>query len=224
MELDHIFVFIDNHETAEAIGQALKLTETYRRRRPGQGTSNICYCFDNAYLELLVMDTPEEARAPDILRTGLFARAQWPRLGTCPLGIAWRLDFGEAQSHVATWPYRPAYLPTGQQIPVATESDDPLGPMLFQSPGTQAPADWPNERRGDLQNKAGFRRIVRAIISYPATYLPGPTLQHIARKTNVTLRPGGDGWRLSLQVSRLDGGVAELPVLAGESDLAGCRG
>ena len=37
------------------------LRESFRRDHPGQGTTNVCCCFDNAYLELLWLHDPAAA-------------------------------------------------------------------------------------------------------------------------------------------------------------------
>lgn len=48
LELDHIFVFIRPDGPEAARLEAIGLVESYRRDHPGQGTSNVCYCFENA--------------------------------------------------------------------------------------------------------------------------------------------------------------------------------
>jgi hypothetical protein len=53
VELDHIFLMV-RPGALEASGLARAgLCESFRRDHPGQGSSNLCYCFDNAHLELL---------------------------------------------------------------------------------------------------------------------------------------------------------------------------
>ncbi len=135
MQLDHVFLFVRDLKAAEEIGRSLGLTETYRRDHVGQGTANICYCFENAFLELLVLTDRSQAESPAIARTGLARRASWRETGACPVGIAWRRDRQEAPPSFSTWQFRPPYLPDGMHIPVADESDDPTVPLLFQSPG-----------------------------------------------------------------------------------------
>lgn len=213
MELDHVFLFIDDLRVAEALGQSLGLVETYRRVHAGQGTANICYCFENAFLELLVLTDADEASSAAIARTGLLQRADWRELRTCPLGIAWRLDHQEAPPAFPTWPFRPPYLPATRAIPVAVESDNLAAPLLFQSPGTEAPAAWAPERRGTLQTAAGLRRIVQVLLSSPKGFRPGPTLTGVLAATGGLIEEGrGRDWSLRLRVSRHDGGETILAI------------
>lgn len=51
--IDHIFMLVDPGGPEIAQMTELGLLETYRRVHTGQGTRNICYCFDNMFLELL---------------------------------------------------------------------------------------------------------------------------------------------------------------------------
>ena len=210
MDLDHIFVIIEPDGREIARMDELGFVPTYRRKHPGQGTENVCYAFDNLYLELLWICAAEEARSAAIGRTGLYERSRWRADGTCPFGIAWR---GEA-AEIAVWDYRPPYLPAGMSIAVACEGDDPRRPMLFRSPGSVAPADWPAERRGGLQRDAGYR-AVRDTALYPPTGVEaGPALRTLERETVLSLRqPRAAGYRLDLTIERTDGGadVLSLP-------------
>ena len=174
MELDHLFVFTEPgggalRERLEAAG----LVETYRRRHPGQGTANICYVFDDAFLELLWVVDEAECRAPRTARTGLWERSRWRTDGTCPFGVALRGTKGEAMPF-PTWAYGPIYLPAGASLPVATLSDDPRQPLVFQAPGGGPPATWDPERRGAAQRPAyaGVSFILRGPASPALAQLP----------------------------------------------------
>ena len=73
VELDHVFVMVrPGAPEAEAAALARAgLCESFRRDHPGQGTTNLCCCFDNAYLELLWLNNPAEALAPPAARLQL---------------------------------------------------------------------------------------------------------------------------------------------------------
>lgn len=215
LEIDHVFLFIEPDGPEIEALQRLGLAETYRRAHPGQGTANACFAFDNLYLELLWLTSEAEARSPAIARTCLWERSQWRTLGTCPFGIAVRGDL--ASAGVPTWDYRPPYLPPGMGIPVATDSDDPMQPMLFVSPGREAPHDWPAERRGRLQRDAGWSEARGLTLQLAEGVAPCAALVSLAALSGLTLRPGeGAAQGLSLDLVGLDGSVAStLAIPAG---------
>lgn len=139
MQLDHVFCFVDDIETASNALMRLGLEESFRRRHPGQGTANVCFCFENAYLELLAIADRSEACAPAIAATKLWDRSQWRSNGANPFGISFRLTGKSEAIPFPTWDYRPPYLPDGMSIPVAVASDDLALPFVFRSPGSLPP-------------------------------------------------------------------------------------
>lgn len=163
MELDHVFFFVPPGGGALRRELAQRgWNETYERAHVGQGTANVCYAFDNAFLELIWLTDEAEARSAAIRRTGLLQRAQWRSLGTCPVGIAYRLTSEEA-APFETWDFRPPYLPQGMSIPMAVETEDPHRALVFQSPGRDAPAAWPASRQNGLQRSSGRTRLALEI-------------------------------------------------------------
>lgn len=200
VETDHLFLFVEPEGPEIEALQHLGLTETYRRSHPGQGTANVCFAFDNLYLELLWLTSEAEARSPGISRTGLWERSQWVRSGACPLGVAVRGDL--AGAGLPTWDYRPPYLPKGMSIPVACAGDDQTLPMVFVSPGNQQPADWPEARRGALQRSAGFGKVLSVELGLPASAAKAPSLGALASTVpvlNFSPRPDrGHHLRLAL--------------------------
>lgn len=188
LEIDHIFMFIEPDGPEIDALKRQGLTETYRRAHPGQGTANVCFAFNNLYLELLWLTSEAEARSPAIARTRLWERSQWRTLGTCPFGIAFRGDL--AGAGVPTWDYRPPYLPPGMGIQVATDSEDPMQPMLFSFPGSAAPRDWPAERRGRLQRDAGWEELSGLTLRTPAGWEPGRALSTLSAASGLMLAPG----------------------------------
>jgi hypothetical protein len=142
LEIDHLFVFVEPPKEGDTPAEARLLetagfVESYRRNHPGQGTTNICYCFDNAYLELLWVNDTADVTSPLIRDTKLFERSQWRETKTSPFGIALRPEIT-----FDTWDYRPPYLPPGMSIPVTTTSLDPRQPFIFTSPGGRRPDHW----------------------------------------------------------------------------------
>lgn len=129
VELDHVFVFVAAAEAKLGGGvferlAALGLEPSFARRHAGQGTANLCYAFDNAYLELLYVVDENELSASPLNRAGFAARARWRETGASPFGIACRGVLpGES------WTYRNPDFPPGVSIVISMESDDPAMPL-----------------------------------------------------------------------------------------------
>lgn len=184
MEIDHVFMFIEQDGPQLDQLKALGLVETYRREHPGQGTANACFCFDNMFVELLWMIDPIEALSEPILRTGLESRSRWKTAGTCPFGIAWRDD---NEKVIKTWEFAPPYLPVGVTIDVAIDGDDPRQPMMFTFPGSKAPVSGDPARKSALQHAAGFETVSKLILTLPFGIEPSASLNHIAQKCSPQL-------------------------------------
>lgn len=199
LELDHVFVFCTPGDGLEERMKAQGLVESYRRRHPGQGTQNVCFCFDNAFVELLWVNDEAEIRSPLVARTALFERSRHVILGTCPFGIAWR-----GGAAITTWPYGPPYLPPSIAIDIALDSDDPRQPMMFRSPGDSPPLSWPPERRGDLQRGAGFQSVRIRELVMPAAIMPSAALRDLQRKLGFATSSSGHGYRMDLEIQPCD--------------------
>lgn len=166
VELDHVFVMVRPGAPEAAALARAGLCESFRRDHPGQGTTNLCYCFDNAYLELLWLNNPAEALAPPAACLQLAARADWQRTGASPFGIALRAA-PDAALPFESWDYAAPFLPAGVTIPVAAASDDPRQPLLFRSPGSQRPDRWTDGRAGARQIAVGLAEITQLQLDLP---------------------------------------------------------
>lgn len=212
MELDHVFMFVEPGGAELAYLRSIGLSETYRRKHPGQGTENICFCFENIFLECIWVTNTAEIRSAAIARTGLYERSQWRVLGTSPFGFAWREPAAAMPASIPVWPFTPPYLPPGMVIDVAVESDDPRQPMVFKSPGGAPPSAWPAARRGNLQAGAGLGRVLSAGLRLPRGAAAGPALAALAAGSILDILPGdAEGTSLSLLVERSGlGGTLEI--------------
>ncbi len=157
MDLDHVFVFVEpGGEAARARLGALGLVPSFARRHEGQGTANLCYCFDNAYLELLWVEEPRLLASAAFARTGLWERASWRTSGASPFGVCVRTEHALP---FACWLWTPPYLPPGQFLEVAADSHDAAAPFLFRFPGARRPDQWSDGRAGARQRAAGLAEI-----------------------------------------------------------------
>ena len=158
MELDHIFLFVRNEETARRMMADAGLRVNYTRHHPSQGTTNLCACLDDMFFELLWADG--SAVSPASQAIGLEARSQG--LGS-PLGISWRGDAGFDCD-----PYAAPFLPDGVTIPVARASRDLSLPFMFRTPGGVPPI-----RRTD--GLVGARQVPEfATLAHVEITLPDP--------------------------------------------------
>jgi hypothetical protein len=186
LELDHLLVFVDANPPQIGEPNSAGLRETFRRRHLGQGTANACYCFDNAYLELIW---------------------ETDRTDACPFGIAVRKHGTEAQLPFDIWEYVPAYRPAGTIIPVAVASDDPRQPLLFCSPGGLRPDSWTDGQAGERQRAAGLTEIEGVRISFPMGIRPDAALTSLAECGLISLQTSDeDRSSMVLTIARMDGG------------------
>lgn len=211
LELCHLFLFVKPEAPEAQMLDSLGLRESYRRAHPGQGTANICYCFDNAFLELLWVTDSAEITSPAILRSGLAERAIWRTNGANPFGIAVR---SANTPPFPTWPYKPPYFPEGHNIPVALSSDDPTQPLIFVSPGNARPDQWPDGRAGNRQTLANLNEIISLEIFLGEGVSASPDLETLVEAGVVTLGDDDSGPGAVLTISQSDGAAAkrlELP-------------
>ncbi len=141
MELDHIFLYVNNRAQAERMMAKAGLRVNYSRVHPGQGTTNLCACLDDVFIELLWLDgspVSDESK-----RVTLQDRGRGMGL---PIGISWR-----GSADIATQPYAAPFLPEGNFIPIAQASLDLRLPFVFQSPGGMAPAERSDGLTGNRQ-------------------------------------------------------------------------
>lgn len=208
LEIDHVFVFTEPEAVQEIERlNAAGLVQSNRRRHVGQGTANACYCFDNAYLELLWAIDVAELAAPAVARTRLGERSRWRETGASPFGLAVRPKDG-GTTPFATWPYKAPFLPAGRSLPVAVASDDPAQPMLFQSPGTSRPDQWTNGRAGDRQVAVGLTEVTSFELAFPVGIEPADAFKRLADDGVIALQQRAAEPAMTLIVSRSD---ARLP-------------
>ncbi len=203
IEIDHVFLVVSCQELQISRMEEAGFRESYRRTHPGQGTQNVCYCFDNLFVELLWVHDIGEACSAVIERTQLLARATDSK--ACPFGIAYRGGGLKAPS----WPYSPPYLPDGIVIQIACDSDDLEQPLIFRSPGNHAPSSMPVEKRGSLQREIGITKVTRLEYSFPQCTPISNSLRELAEATILELN-FADSFSMKLTFERVNGTVDNL--------------
>ena len=182
LELDHLFVFVEPEDAAPGGGvfealKALGLEPSFTRRHVGQGTANLCFAFDNAYLELLHLADEDELRTSPLGRVGFAKRALWRKTGASPFGIAARGGGlpGETRN------YRNPQFPPGVSIAISAECNDTAMPFVFSSPGTAPPSAWTDGRAGRRQEAAGFTRLTIERLTLPKLPVAGGAIDAFHR-------------------------------------------
>jgi hypothetical protein len=182
LELDHFYVVVP--PGAAAAAQALRhaglVVDTTVARHESEGTASMAALFDNAYLELLWVDSSVTTDSVHQRDLADFRRAAaWRISGASPFGVG--LHFLSASA---------ASLP----IPVRIDSAPDIGPgtyyLLLRQPAESLAADlfvMPTElagttwlprfrrRRPNLfAHPLGGRRITRIVVHGPPLHRPGP--------------------------------------------------
>ncbi|MEH2067287.1 MAG: VOC family protein [Nostoc sp.] len=168
LELDHIFVCVEPEAPPTDLLTAFGLTEGTRRIHQGQGTANVCFFFNNAYLELLWLFDTNEIQSPLVRPTGLWERCRWQETQACPFGIAFRSTASNLREiPFPTWDYHAAYLQPKASIAIASNSDNLSEPLIFISPTTKKPTDYALERRLPLVHQVGLKEITALQVILP---------------------------------------------------------
>jgi hypothetical protein len=172
LELDHVFICCDRGAPEGDALVRLGLREGSPNVHAGQGTANRRFFFENAYLELLFVIDPAEARGPETSRTRLWERWSGRTNNTCPFALVFRPKDQAATPPFATWSYHPKYLPAGHTIEFA-EGTSLEEPELIYLPFARLsgpPAHEPTE------HALPFRHVRDARITLPlGTRLSAPS-------------------------------------------------
>ncbi|WP_214662406.1 VOC family protein [Amazonocrinis nigriterrae] len=168
MEIDHIFVCVELQVPEAEFLKDFGLTEGIRRIHQGQGTANVCFFFHNVYLELLWLNDSNEIQSPVVSSTGLWQRCRWQETKACPFGIALRrVTPNLLEIPFSTWNYYAPYLPSNAFIPILANSENLSEPLIFISPSSQKPANYPLEKQRPLTHQAGFLEITALRVFLP---------------------------------------------------------
>jgi Glyoxalase-like domain len=140
LELDHLFICVQPEAPEAELLKEFGLIEGRRRSHPGQGTTNVCFLFQNAYLELLWLCNAQESQSPIVRPMGLWERCRWRETQACPFGIAFRRVASDSlELPFTTWNYYAPFLPSGNAIAIANNSNNLAEPLIFMSPTFQNP-------------------------------------------------------------------------------------
>ncbi|MEM9107448.1 MAG: VOC family protein, partial [Pseudomonadota bacterium] len=141
IELDHVFLFVESRTVAEKMMDEAGLRANYSRSHPGQGTTNLCACLDDVFLELLWLDGSVMSEESERVSLGKRGRGEG-----MPVGIAWRGD-----CPLKTDQYAAPFMPIGKGIPFARASNSLSVPFVFETPGGVPPILREDDLAGERQ-------------------------------------------------------------------------
>jgi hypothetical protein len=189
-ELDHVLIWVSPRAPEAERLVEFGLTEGSPNVHAGQGTANRRFFFRNAMLELIWVDDETEARAPRTARLGISARWRHRETGASPFGLCLRRRPG-APPPFPTWPYRPAYLPAGVVIDVATTSRRTREPLVFLA-ATRRPDADPAPVRQPLRHAAGVREVTAARFHAPGAGAWSATVRAVEAAGIATFSRGSE--------------------------------
>jgi hypothetical protein len=192
-ELDHLFVW-SAPGGAEADRLAtFGLTEGARNVHPGQGTACRRFFFRNAYLEVLWVADPAEARDGPARATGLWPRWAGRGAGASPFGLCLRPAGGGGGPPFSAWEYRPPYLPSPLAISVA-EGVPPDEPWWFYVPFGRRPDDPARPDSQPLAHPAGFREVTGVRLHGPWASRPSASAAAVIRAGVADVADAAGHW------------------------------
>jgi len=172
LELDHLFVVVQPpaSRAADVLRRAGLVVDTAIAHHTGQGTASMAAFFENAYLELLWVDTATAVDSAHRSDLADFERAtNWRESGASPFGVGLHFVAGTAAD---------------LSVPARREAAPHLGPNVFYMllrdtmetraadifvmPPTAAVTQWLDRFRGRRPNlfvhPLGARRITRVVL------------------------------------------------------------
>lgn len=209
--VDHVFMLIEADEV-DATVQNLEragVVESSRRSHRGLGTSNIFFCFDNIFLEILwVADRAEAVRTQ--LGRLLLERLDGRFTGAAPFGIGFRTLTPEAGIPFETWVYEPPAVLGYKSIPIAHSSLCRTQPLLFRAQRTAAPDAWTDGNAGARQKASGFAEITHLSFIPSAQTVLGADLRMLQKLGMIELKEPSNLPGMVLTLRHHSGRLTEL--------------
>ena len=195
IELDHVFICVARGAPEAEHLVEFGLCEGAPNVHPGQGTANRRFFFQNAMLELLWVENPQEAQSSQTAPTLLWERWSSRQSGACPFGIIAR----PANTSITTVPfpareYRPEWLAPDLKIYLA-----PTGleePMWLFMPFLQGL----HHERLFVAHPNGAREITKLTLTTPAP-LRSSAAQASVENAILSIREGQE-YLLTIELNK----------------------
>jgi hypothetical protein len=146
VELDHVYIVVEPGGAAgiEALRGAGLTIVREPRRHEGQGTASVAAMFENAYLELIWVDSTVHVDADHRATFEWFQRASaWRSNGRSPFGLGMRRLPGDTTPLPVPVRREPAqWLPEGSAYELLLQPKDSLAADLLVVPAATAVPTW----------------------------------------------------------------------------------
>jgi hypothetical protein len=215
VELDHVFVVVQPGAAAEiAALQSAGLTVASRvAKHPGQGTASRAVLFENAYLELIWVDSSVAIDAKHASAAQWFRdAAAWRTNGHSPFGLGLRRLPGDtAALPVPVKRESAEWLEPGTAYELLRQPGDSVAAEFFVVPASRSVPNWiasVRERAPQLlQHPGGGHKITRVRVHGPANQhpiafrvlLPKPLERAAKPLLELELDNGARGERIDLR-------------------------
>jgi hypothetical protein len=137
IELNHVWVMVSpNAPERAALTRAGFLISRDVNRHDGQGTASITVEFENAFLELIWLDSTVSV-APGMERGAekFRQRMLWRSSGWCPIGVGLRRTTSSNDAlPFPTWSWTAEWMPKGSKMEMLTPRDDHPQPGAVHRP------------------------------------------------------------------------------------------
>lgn len=205
IEFDHVWIMVSpSAPERAALERAGFQISPDINQHEGQGTASLTVEFENAFLELMTLDsrvpvTPGLERVAEKFRQ----RMLWRTSGWCPFGFGFRRTaMSDDALPFPTWSVTAAWLPAGSAIEMLTPRDDTRSPSLFISPRALSDRAEQAARASRFHHALGVHRVTAVRLVSPKTYQPIEPLAYLQKQGVLSIEPG-DGWLVELT---FDGG------------------
>lgn len=179
VELDHIFIAVPafGQPEIDALQKLGFTVDTKVARHEAQGTASRSVRFDNAYLELLWVDSSVSVSAQGRQALSELERvASWRSTGASPFGLGLRRLEGPETYGVPTQRYSGAWMEPGSYIEVLKQPHEERAVNVFVVPTYMSVPAWIDEVREHspmvLQHANGSRSVTALMIAGPPPHHP----------------------------------------------------
>ncbi|HEX8676639.1 MAG TPA: VOC family protein, partial [Segetibacter sp.] len=163
MDIDHIFIFTDDHGKIADELVLFGLTEGSSRVHQGQGTTNRTFSFENFFLEILWVHDEKEIRSNLVNPTGLWTRANYKTNNYSPFGLCVVNNDETNKLFEGGLKYQPEYFSTSMTFDILPNKNHPDLPWTFRLP-------FKGERKRETKSKV-HRNGIKKLTKIQFTYL-----------------------------------------------------